>query len=227
MSGPARILVVDDDVEARAMLAAALQERGYRAACAGAAEAAVEARSFRPDLVVLEMVAAGGVVGDGIARCLRSDSDPLLVFVSREARTASRLLAFDAGADDYVTKPYEMEELLARLRAILRRSGRNGHAVSHIGRLTVDERAHSVAFGGTTIDLGPTDFVLLAVLARHAGQVLSKAKLLQLVWGYEPYDENLVVVRVSLLRRQLGPEAASLIRTVRGVGYVLRDDATV
>jgi DNA-binding response OmpR family regulator len=91
----------------------------------------------------------------------------------------------------------------------------------------VDERAHSVAFGGTTIELGPTDFVLLAVLARHAGQVLSKAKLLELVWGYEPYDENLVVVRVSLLRRQLGPEAARLIRTVRGVGYVLRDDATV
>jgi two-component system OmpR family response regulator len=227
MSGPARILVVDDDVEARAALATALHERGYRAASAGAAEAALEARSFRPDLVVLEMVGAGGVVGDGIARCLRSHSDPLLVFVSREDRTTSRLLAFDAGADDYVTKPYEMEELLARLRAILRRSGRNGHAVSHVGRLIVDERAHSVAFGGTTIELGPTDFVLLAVLARHAGQVLSKAKLLELVWGYEPYDENLVVVRVSLLRRQLGPEAAHLIRTVRGVGYVLRDDATV
>jgi two-component system OmpR family response regulator len=225
MSGPARILVVDDDVAARAVLAAALQTRGYQAACAGAAEAADEARSFRPDLVVLEMVGAGGVIGDGIARGLRSHSDPLLVFVSREDRTVSRLLAFDAGADDYVTKPYDMEELLARLRAVLRRSGRNGHAVSHVGRLVVDERAHSVAFEGTIIELGPTDFVLLAVLARHAGQVLSKARLLQLVWGYEPYDENLVVVRVSLLRRHLGTEAGRLIRTVRGVGYVLRDDA--
>ena len=224
MSGPARILVVDDDAEERATLVRALHERGYRTAPAEPDEAAEVARSFRPDLVVLEMVAAGRQIGASIAHCLRAHSDPLLVFVTRDDRTASRLLAFDAGADDYVTKPYEMEELLARLRAVLRRSGRYGQSVSHVGRLIVDERAHQVEFCGRTIDVGPTDFDVLAVLARHAGQVLTKSKLLELVWGYEPYDQNLVVVRVSLLRRRLGPEAARLIHTVRGVGYVLRDD---
>jgi two-component system, OmpR family, response regulator len=225
MSGPARILVVDDDADERATLVCALHERGYRTAPADPGEAAEVARSFRPDLVVLEMVAAGRQIGAGIAHCLRAHSDPLLVFVTREDRTASRLLAFDAGADDYVTKPYEMEELLARLRAVLRRSGRYGQSVSHVGRLIVDERAHQVEFRGRPIELGPTDFDVLAVLARHAGQVLTKSRLLELVWGYEPYDQNLVVVRVSLLRRRLGPEAARMIHTVRGVGYVLRDDA--
>jgi two-component system OmpR family response regulator len=224
MSGPARILVVDDDADERATLVCALHERGYRTAPAEPDEAAEVARSFRPDLVVLEMVAAGRQIGASIAHCLRAHSDPLLVFVTRDDRTASRLLAFDAGADDYVTKPYEMEELLARLRAVLRRSGRYGQSVSNVGRLIVDERAHQVEFCGRTIEVGPTDFDVLAVLARHAGQVLTKSRLLELVWGYEPYDQNLVVVRVSILRRRLGPEAARLIHTVRGVGYVLRDD---
>jgi DNA-binding response OmpR family regulator len=227
MSAATRILVVDDDADERDALVQTLRGRGYRTAPAEPGEASVVARSFRPDLVVLEMVGSDGVVGDGVARCLRTGSDPLLVFLSRDDALATRLLAFDAGADDYLQRPYDVEELLARVRAVLRRSGRLGHSVSHVGRLMVDERAHGVEFDGRAIELGPTDFDLLAVLARHAGQVLSKARLLELVWGYEPYDENLVVVRVSLLRRRLGRDAAGLIHTVRGVGYVLRDDADV
>jgi len=224
MGTAARVLVADDDVEARSALVQALHERGYQAAAATLADAPQTARAFHPDLVLLETAGAGGVTGDGVARSLQATSDPLLVFVTGDVSTSTRLLAFEAGADDYVAKPYDIDELLARLRAILRRTGRVGYAVSHVGRLLVDEQAHQVEFAGRPIDLSPTDFALLAVLARHAGQVLTKARLLELVWGYDPYDENLVVVRVSLLRRHLGQQAAPLIHTVRGVGYVLRDD---
>jgi DNA-binding response OmpR family regulator len=225
MTGAARILVADDDPVARTALVGALHERGYQTAPTTLADAPPAARTFRPDLVVLETAGAAGTTGDRVARCLQAHSDPLLVFVTGDDRTSTRLAAFEAGADDYVTKPYDVDELLARLRAVLRRSGRLGYAVSHVGRLVVDERAHQVEFAGHPIELSATDFSVLAVLARHAGQVMSKARLLELVWGYDPFDENLVVVRVSLLRRHLGSDAAALIHTVRGVGYVLRDDA--
>jgi two-component system OmpR family response regulator len=225
MAQRARILVVDDDVAARDAVVRALRTAGYEtAACGSAAVAVGVAVSFRPDLVLLDMVLEGAVVGAELARRLRAEADPLLLFVTGDALAPDRMSAFAAGADDYVVEPILVDELLARVHALLRRGGRLESVVTQVGRLVVDEPAHRVVVAGREVSLGPTDFSLLAVLARHAGQVLSKARLLELVWGYDAVDESLVEVHVSTMRRGLGSDGARLVRTVRGVGYVLRDD---
>ena len=219
-----RILVVDDDVRSRADAVAALRTHGYVVAACGSVPVAERvAETFRPDLAVLEMVLGGEVVGPDLARRVRAHVDALLLFVTRDTGGQDRMAAFAAGADDYVAKPLPRDELLARVYALLRRGDRLRSLVIEVGGLVVDERAHSVSFRGRSIELSPIDFSLLAVLARHAGQVLSKARLLEIVWGYDVVDETLVEVHVSTMRRRLGPDAARLVRTVRGVGYVLRE----
>jgi two-component system OmpR family response regulator len=224
MRQAARILVVDDDARSREVLVDALVGAGFEtAACSSAARAIQAAKTFRPDLIVLEMLLPDRDAGIALARHLRAEGDPLLCFVTRDTNLDDRLVAYAAGADEFLVKPYVVDELLARLRALLRRAGREASLVTQVGRLVVDEPSHRAVFDGEPVDLGATDFTLLAVLARHAGHVLSKARLLELVWGYDAVDENLVEVHISILRRRLGPEAAALIRTVRGVGYVLSD----
>ena len=220
-----RILVVDDDVPARDEAVGALRTAGYVVAACGTVPVAERmAVIFRPDLAVLEMVLGGEVVGPDLARRIRADADALLLFVTDATGDQDPLAAFEAGADEYVGKPIPRDELLARVHALLRRGGRLISVVMEVGGLVVDERAHRVFFARREISLSPIDFSLLVVLARHAGQVLSKARLLEIVWGYDVVDECLVEVHVSTLRRRLGPDAARLVRTVRGVGYVLRGD---
>lgn len=224
MRNPIRVLVVDEPTEAKS-LAHELGDAGYVTVQCGDPDAAARhVATFRPDVIVTEMHLHGHHDGAGLGRRLRGEGDAVLVFVSRDGCSTSQLAAFEAGADDYMVKPYDVAELLARLQAHLQRAGRLMSRVTQVGCLLVDEGAHRVVVDDDVVDLGPTDFAVLAALARHAGQVLSKRHLLELVWGYEALDENRVEVHVSLLRRRLGPEAAELIHTVRGVGYVLRAD---
>ncbi len=223
MEQMARILVIEDDEPIRTALAICLRTEGYdvRAEADGSALARV-AEEFRPDLAVLDVRLPVGPDGYSIARRLRSSSDLPLLFVTAADSLDARLEGFEAGADDYLVKPFSMAELLARIYALLRRAGRLSSQVRQVGDLLIDELARAVVRAGVTVILTRTEFDLLAALARRPGQVLSKTQLLTLVWGFEAYDTNLVEVHISTLRRKLEAEGPRVVHTVRGAGYVLR-----
>jgi DNA-binding response OmpR family regulator len=145
-----------------------------------------------------------------------------VVFLTAADGLDDRLAGFDAGGDDYIVKPFAMAELLARVRAVLRRSGRGNSAVVEIRDLLVDDNAKQAIRAGTTLDLTPTEFELLSVLAHAPDQVFSKGQLLSQIWGFDSYDPNLVEVHVSALRRKLDAHGPRLVHTVRSRGYVLR-----
>jgi two-component system response regulator MprA len=224
MAGTAHILVVDDDEPIAASLRRALEYEGYRVSVAidgpGALGAVAEAR---PDLVVLDVMLPG-IDGVGVCRRLRADDPALLVLLltARDA-TADRVAGLDAGADDYLVKPFAYEELLARVRALLRRD-RCAPAELCLADLVMDVSAHEVRRGSREVALTAQEFALLRQFLSHPRQVLSRAQLLEAVWGAAlPTASNVVDVYVGYLRGKLeaGGEAR-LLHTVRGVGYVLR-----
>jgi DNA-binding response OmpR family regulator len=218
----ARILVVEDDQSLRDLLSAALQREGWEVhavADAHAGEAAVE--SFLPDVAILDIQLGDGPDGLTLARRIRHRSDLPFLFLTDRGGVEDRLAGFESGADDYLAKPFILAELLARVRVVLRRRGRMASEVVEVGPLKIDESGRRAFVEGELVELTRIEFELLANLAGQAGRVASKQELLARVWGFEGYDQNLVEVHVSSLRRKLG-ESASLIQTVRGVGYVLR-----
>ena len=223
MRGPIRILVVEDDASIREAVAVALRDEGCQVRAVDDGSSALRAADdFRPDLAIVDVRLPSGPDGLAVARGIREAHDLPVVFLTAADGLEDRLAGFAAGADDYVVKPFSVPELLMRLRAILRRTGRLRSAVWQIDDLVVDEGGRVVTRGGVMIELTPTEFELLSTLGRHRGRVLSKPQLLSLVWRYEAYDPNVVEAHVSALRRKLNAHGDELIHTVRSAGYVLR-----
>jgi two-component system OmpR family response regulator len=221
MSRLSRVLFVEDDEAVRNAIALELHAAGYlvQAEVDGSSlEEIIE--SFRPDIAILDVLLPGRS-GFELAHELRNKSDLPILFLTARDTVSSRLAGFSAGADDYVIKPVAVEELLARLRALLRRSGRLEADVLEVGDLILDEPARVVRRRDTTLELTPIEFQLLAFLMRNRGVVLSRLQIMSQVWGYEEHDPNLVPVHVGNLRRKLEAAGPRMIHTVRGHGYVL------
>lgn len=222
MSRPSRVLFVEDDEAVRNALVIELCAAGYvvQAEADGSSLSEI-VESFRPDIAILDVMLPGRS-GFELAHELRDRSDLPILFLTAKDAVSSRLAGFSAGADDYVIKPVAVEELLARLRVLLRRSGRLEAEVIEVGDLLLDEPARVVRRGDITLELTPIEFQLLAFLMRNRGVVLSRLQIMSQVWGYEEHDPNLVPVHMGNLRRKLEVAGPRLIHTVRGHGYVLR-----
>jgi DNA-binding response OmpR family regulator len=222
---PPRVLVVEDDDAIAQVLTRSLRMEGYEVRVAEDGIVALEqAHGFLPDLVVLDL-GLPGLDGLEVARELRNRDDdvPILVLTARDA-VESRVEGLDAGADDYLVKPFERQELLARLRALLRRRPPRGQANLSVGDLKLNPDTHEVSRGDRAVDLTQREFELLEYLMRNERIVVSRQRLLDEVWGYDPFSmTNTIEVFVSNLRRKLEADGEPrLLHTIRGAGYVLR-----
>ena len=225
------ILVVEDDPTLRETLVEALEGEGYRAvAAADGREALVRFRADRPDLVLLDLMLPE-LSGIDVCRIIRAESGVPIVMLTARTSELDKVVGLEIGADDYVTKPFSLRELSARLRAIFRRGEQAAAAppaVVDLGRIQVDLAGHRVLRDGVSVPLKPKVFELLAFLVRHPGQVFSRAQLLEQVWGYDYAGETRTVdVHVHWLRGaiELDPASPELVETVRGAGYVFRRPA--
>lgn len=224
----ARILVVDDDPKITSFLKRGLAFEGYSVDVAMDGQSALKsALEKQPDLVILDIMMPG-IDGYEVARRLRAGDEqmPILMLTARD-EVADRVQGLDSGADDYLVKPFAYEELLARVRALLRRSQQNNgnRTTLRYADLTLDTATREVRRGDRLIELTNTEFELLALLLRHPRQVLSRATLLEQVWGYDSETEtNVVEVYIGYLRQKLeANQERRLIHTMRGAGYVLRE----
>ena len=219
-SRPPRILLVEDDLTIRQMTQLALERDGF--AVSSAHDGASGLAAFRaepPDLVILDVMLPG-VDGVSVCRTIREKSVVPIVMLTARTDPVDVVLGLEAGADDYVTKPFEPSILAARLRAVLRRVARHDASpVLRVGEVEIDRQGMEVRVGSELVSLTPTEYRLLLELAEHSGAVLSRERLLEEVWGYVwAGDTRLVDMHVRRLRAKIGPET---IETVRGAGYKL------
>jgi two-component system OmpR family response regulator len=225
--GDLRVLVVDDERSLSELLARVLRYEGWQVQTAATgAEAIAVARTFRPDAVVLDVMLPD-IDGFHVLAALRADHPAVCVlFLTARDAVEDRIAGITAGGDDYVTKPFSLEEVLARLRGVMRRAGMARSTavnVLSVGDLSVDEDAHEVHRGGDRIELTATEFELLRYLMRNPRRVLSKAQILDHVWDYDFGGQaHVVELYISYLRKKVDAGREPMIHTVRGAGYVLR-----
>ncbi|HET9900519.1 MAG TPA: response regulator transcription factor [Actinomycetes bacterium] len=224
----ARILVVDDEPYIADLLATSLRFVGFDVRTAGTGrEALATAETYQPELLVLDVMLPD-LDGFDVLRRLRASGRRVpVVFLTARDATEDKVSGLTIGGDDYVTKPFSLEEVIARIRAVLRRSrqaqDQGGDAVLRYADLELDEDTHEVRRGSDIIGLSPTEFALLRYLMANAGRVLSKAQILDHVWSYDfGGDAGIVESYISYLRRKIDRDPPPLIHTVRGVGYTLR-----
>ncbi len=225
--GPVRVLVVDDETNLTELLSMALRYEGWEVRSAGSGLAAVRAaKEFGPDAVVLDMMLPD-FDGMEVLRRMRADDPhvPVLFLTAKDA-VEDRVAGLTAGGDDYVTKPFSLEEVVARLRALMRRtavSAGEPDSVLVVGDLVMDEDSHEVSRAGEPISLTATEFELLRYLMRNPKRVLSKAQILDRVWNYDFGGQaNVVELYISYLRKKIDAGRTPMIHTMRGVGYVLK-----
>lgn len=222
------ILIVDDEPNLVDLLSGYLTREGYEIATAATGPGALDAaHQYEPDLIVLDVMLPG-LDGIEVCRQIRQFSDAYILMLTARAEDVDKIIGLSVGADDYVTKPFSPREVVARIKALLRRPRTRGEqpandtpAPIRVGDIVIDEAAHEVTRAGESVAVTTREFALLLTLARHPGRVFTRAQLLEQVWGAEYYDDHVVDVHIGNLRKKLEEDAAHphAILTVRGVGY--------
>lgn len=227
--GERTILIVEDDADINALLAKIVAREGFGCVQAySGTEALLQMERAAFDLVLLDMMLPG-MDGPTLMACMRDElaSRVPVIVVSAKAGSADKVGMLAAGADDYVTKPFDLDEVAARVEALLRRAGRTQQVAStvlQVADLTLDVESHDVRRGGEEITLTNTEFELLRYLMENVGIVLSKQKILDAVWSYDFGGQvNVVELYISYLRKKIDADRPALIRTVRGAGYIMRE----
>ncbi|MDP9074232.1 MAG: response regulator transcription factor [Actinomycetota bacterium] len=216
-----RVLVVEDERPVREFLTAILEDDGYKVcAVASWSDAIGTALIFRPDLALVDGLMPGGHGGD-IAHALRRTGNLPIIFVTGACSAEDICEGFRMGADDYIVKPFDSEELSWRVRAVLRRSGHLVAQIWECGDLVVDEGTRAVTRAGSPVNLTATEFKMLGLLIRNRTRVVPKGQLLGQLWG-NGADDHLIEVHISSLRAKLEAHGSRMIQTVRGTGYILR-----
>ncbi|AEJ40972.1 two component transcriptional regulator, winged helix family [Sulfobacillus acidophilus TPY] len=224
MNAKARILVVDDEESIRDLLDMGLRHRGFEVlTCPDAETALAQVGSFDPHAAIIDVMMPGED-GFQLSRRLRQNPDLYIIMLTARDAVSDRVHGLEGGADDYLIKPFDFDELVARIHAGLRRIRKHESTTWQFGPVTMDDASHRVSVEGNPVNLTAKEYELLRYLMLNPGHVLSKTQILQHVWGYDYLgDDNLVEVHISSLRDKLNDKQKALIQTVRGFGYRLGD----